>query len=181
MAHNWENKKSVWIPPERPIRTQGTAYNVSMKQRNPGPQIKCGSTDGTPCHQFLTYAIPIKSMLLKCNKLSCFHRQVLHSNIYGGLSRFGLLELERASDSTSFRRVWSPKRLPVQGPVGQTERREPGRTDNKLESVLADAPRGWTEFLLTFPNLPFFHGWKQSLITKCNKKKCKFIVYFYWK
>lgn len=58
--------------------------------------MKCGSTEVASAQQPLNVCYSMKFILLKFNTLSCLCGQVLHSKIYGGLSRFRIVELERA-------------------------------------------------------------------------------------
>lgn len=106
VPHGGENKRSAWIPWESPIQTPGTTYNISLKQKNTGYKIKRGCTNVTSSQQSLMYAIPVKFILLKFNKLSCLCRQVLHSKIYGDQA----VPDFRARKTSFFRRVSSPKR-----------------------------------------------------------------------
>lgn len=138
-----ETQKSARRPWESQFQTLNTVYNTATKQRNTGPKIKCGGTDMTSSPQPFMYANAIKSSLLKFNRLSSLGRQVLHNQIYGGLSRLRFLELERCH--------FSEKSQTQRGYWCKVQSDNHGARSLREKSPTLAAPRG-----LTVARAPFW-------------------------
>lgn len=90
----------------------------------------------TSSPQPFMYANAIKSSLLKFNRLSSLGRQVLHNQIYGGLSRLRFLELERCH--------FSEKSQTQRGYWCKVQSDNHGAQSLREKSPTLAAPRGLT-------------------------------------